>query len=283
LYPQISLYEFQTAEMSEREQKHEKMTTLYNYLLENKKLIFNRGDKQRYYLFVTREISDGILLCKFARSQELKTHNITDDDIDEQVIKDYPFIYFVFHLPNQSFLLEKKTTVFSKPDSAKNALEDLLNEKMSEYHAKLSILPISNEMSFWNEIKDFEELDEVTLFMKSPNLWLGQASTEEALKSLEEEYSNDEVEITLRSNSGAIKPDNRRMRKVIDYITRGGGWWKAKGKKAGVKKTISSKDNVESLSLPKNSLDDISEEVILEINNAIEIEKECNSNEKESS
>ena len=142
----------------------------------------------------------------------------------------------LFHLQNQSFLIQRKGSVFSTANSAKNALEQLLNEKMSEFRAELSIVPITSQMSFWDGIKEFEKLDEVTLTMKSPNLWLGEKSTEEALKSLEEEYSNDEVEITLRSNSGAIKPDNTRMRKIIEYITRGGGSWKAKGKKKGALK-----------------------------------------------
>ena len=217
------------------------------------------------------------MLLKLARIQEQTLYSILEDDINEQTISNYPFVHVVFHLKNQSFLIERKSAVFSDVNSAKNVLEQLLNEKMREYYSELSIMPISNEMGFWDGIKVLEKLDEVTLFMKSPNLWLGESSTEEALKDLENEYANDELEISLRSSAGVIKPDNARMRRVIDYITKGGGWWRIKGKKSGERKIISSRDNVESLSLPKNSLEDMSETVISDINKAVEI-KERDSN-----
>ena len=59
---QITLFdevdENQSNKLNERELKHSKITLLYDYLKKNKKLTFDRGEVQRYYLFVNRELPE---------------------------------------------------------------------------------------------------------------------------------------------------------------------------------------------------------------------------------
>ena len=104
---------------------------------------------------------------------------------------------------------------------------------------------ISDIASFWDTVKEAERIYEMNLYLRSPNLFGGAFRTNELLEMLKKYTNNDEVDISLKNDSGSLNIDTE-MEDPLNYVVNGGGKWKItygrKGKKR--KKTVSSASKV---------------------------------------
>lgn len=190
---------------------------------------------------------------------------------------EYPYIYIIIDLKRQIVLIENKTSIFRTINIAKNKFIEWITLKKEMFDYNLKIDEITYEQVFWDYVKNSNSIYELTLRMKSPNLFDGWIEANELLKKLKSIFNNTETQIKFSNENGKLVILKEQVESYIKYITGGGGDWKLKAFYNGVTRTLKSKSNVKIVDLPKvieqnfnkfkelvlNKLDDI-EDVFIE-------------------
>ncbi|MGY4466850.1 D-lyxose ketol-isomerase [Bradyrhizobium sp. LB9.1b] len=99
-----------------------------------------------------------------------------------------------------------------------------LNQTFSEGDWLIEVNPVTTKEEFWSVADRYKgHIAEVDLSFAVPNIWGGQSETEKALNELKNENNAQEVEVKIKNKDGQLNPDTERVRKSVDYITKGGG------------------------------------------------------------
>lgn len=194
-----------------------------------------------------KEYDTNTFLFKFSRDFPI-TKYVNDDfkkDIIEITESNYPYIYVIIDVKKQIVLLERKTSIYPNATAVKNAFKAfVLTYNYSENYT-FSMDEIIELSRFWNIISNSREIFELTLNLKSPNLFGGMLTTNDLLKKTKETYNNDEIEIKFKNSKGKLKI-NREIDDAIKYAGSGGGSWKITRKRDDnmKKETLSSKSAI---------------------------------------
>lgn len=219
--------------------------------------IYNRNiNNDKYKLYLIRKIDVDTYMFKFGKHSYTKQYTDIGNDIKENKVDNYPFIYIIINTKSQIILFERKSGIFKTPSSSAKALERHLKPFLSENGYEFKIDELSESKSFWSLINNAEtigDLYQVSLTLKSPNLFGGSTDAEEIIRELYGATQSTENILTFKNNKGKLHLKKRSLKTFIEYITSGGGKWSVKASIPGTtKKTFSSKDNVKIIQLPQN-------------------------------
>jgi len=229
-------------------------------LIDNKKIeIVSRGRK--YLLYYTKDINKSIFITKFAK----ETHHLKfiegKEDIETAEDKNFPFIYIIFNLTTQTLLIQKKTTVFSTPFSAKNILEDFFSNLLRDNDLTFKVDEITYKEKFWEIIRSAEKIYSLQLNLKSPNFFRGRYKANELLEELRKLYNNTEVDFQVKNDEGKLKLLRENLEDFIHYIAEGGGKYIINIMQNGIIHRILSKINIKKYFL-KDLKEEESEKII---------------------
>lgn len=222
--------------------------------LKDKKKIESLVKNKRCLLYYVKDIDEQIFITKFSKEKHIVTHDARTDDIVEQDLPDYPFIYMLISLDRQIVLLENKSSVFISPFSAQRCIENFFTNfvKQNDYLVKLD--EIQYEDKFWEIVERAEQIYSLKLNLKSPNIFGARYKANEFLKEQREYYNNTEMNVELKNDEGNLTLLRENLEDFIKYISAGGGRYLILLKEKGIYQRIKSIINIRKSYL--KSLDD---------------------------
>jgi len=251
--------------------KREIIENIFKDLEKQNKISKILGDR-RFILCLSYKISKDIYVCKFAKEKHFTKFEESEYDIKDIDDCDYPFVFLIVDVRNQIILIQHKSNVFRHISTAKNKLQEwiMFNTEMYDYNFKLD--EITHEHIFWDYVKSAENIFEVNLKMKSPNLFDGWIDANEVLAILRGIFNNTETNIKLSNEKGKLKIEKKSLDSIIKYITDCGGEWRLKAKLNGVIRSLRSKECIKIVQIPEISDDNFDgiKKVIMEKLNEVE-------------
>ena len=144
----------------------------------------------------------------------------------------------------QHIFIEKNWKL-GKADQIEKALNYGVSKPiLAEYNCKVFVKGKTDENIFWNIVRESTNIYNLHLKMVSPNILETNKKAREALKDLQDVFQQDEIDVTLKNDSGDLEIPIQPTANYIDYISEGEGSWKITSKGyEGPKRTHSSLDN----------------------------------------
>jgi len=123
---------------------------------------------------------------------------------------------------------------------------------LSKYNHKIFIEGKTKKEVFWNIVHEKKKIYKLEFKLISPNILDTNQKARDALKALKEIFEQEEIDITLKNDSGNLKVPEEPVGGYLEYIAEGEGTWKitTEGDRGG-KKTHSSSENIDTISLPE--------------------------------
>ncbi|MBE5040129.1 hypothetical protein [Ructibacterium gallinarum] len=259
---QISLFDIV------EEKRKESVNKFFKRLESEKKLTFTL-EKRKHILFYNRMVNKNILICKFSRESFETRYQEGEEDIEDFLEPNFPFIFLIIDTERQIILMEIKTNVFSSIEAAKNKLEKCINDVFAISGFEVKLEEISDEDGFWNYVDGATGIYGLTLKMNSPNLFGGYIDTNEMLREINQEYNNTGTSIGITNKKPQIQnvnKDNKKLANAIKYVSGGGGEWTLTAETKNGKRTFRSKHNVKKVSIKhleeSNDKNSINKEII---------------------
>jgi hypothetical protein len=243
--------------------KEELMTGLIEGLIDNKtEFIYH---SKRYLLYGAQQ-KGNIYIFKFAKERNESIYTEGDIDIEKAEMKTTKFIYLFINVEHQIILIERNTTVFSKIESAVQALSDFFRQEMIKFDYLVNVYPLVSKMSFWNYIDEADFLYSLNLVMNAPNMaFLGNNDTREVLEEIKKSTNNEEFELTFTNKEGKLKIAKDTLGNWINYIMEVGGRYSIRFKKNNVEETKTSSDDTVKTYIAKRKSDEFDDQDLLDI------------------
>ncbi|MBV4420301.1 hypothetical protein KM800_13400 [Clostridium tyrobutyricum] len=245
---------------------HDRKALFESIINNNDTQIEDTNDNIKYKLYIIENIGN-LYFFKFSKQTYTTTYKDTGNDIKENIIKNNPFVHIIINTELQIILIQKKTTVFKNYSLTINAFKKYINLFLLSHGYEITVDQLSDPKHFWQIIDTAENVYQVDLNLKSPNMFEGITNAEEFAKTLKEVSNSTENNINLKNDQGNLRLKKHFFKSFIEYIACGGGKWSAKAKFFGKKaKTYTSSNNLNQVELPS----ELNDNTIKENTNKIE-------------
>lgn len=207
---------------------------------------FSKFDKDRY------------LVGKFAKLRKMQTGVRVPGNIVPQKQDDWVGSTTIVDTLTQHIFVEKNWK-FGKADIIEKILSyGISGPILDEYNCKVFVKGKTDESVFWEIVRSSTNIYNLYLKMVSPNILETNLKARDALKHLQDVFKQDEIDITLKNDSGYLEVPVKPVADYIDYIAEGEGSWKITSKGYhGPKRTHSSLDNIQILEIPESESPEI--------------------------
>ena len=221
----------------------ESQTVLFNSELPEPKgsvvreAIFNdaefslRGTKYSFVGFsnvplkAERDDNTRYIVGKLAKLREAHVGEKVPGDIIERTADDWLPIVVVFDVEEQ-FIFVQKSWKFGTESLVRNALQQGLRSPIiAKYNYRIFVEVKTEQSEFWSLVESHRKIYRLELKLISPNILNTNKKARELLEELQKIYSQDEVSMTLESESGSLVVPKDVVEDYIDYISEGEGQW----------------------------------------------------------
>lgn len=202
------------------------------------------------------------LIGKFAKLRHTETGVRVPGNIVPKSQDDWVGSNVVIDTFTQHIFVQKKWK-FGNAEQIEKALNTGISKAiLEEYNCKVFVKGKTDENVFWDIVNESISIYNLELKMVSPNILETNKKAREALKDLQNVFKQDEIDVTLKNESGDLRIPIKPIEDYIDYISEGEGSWKMtrKGYEGG-KKTVSSLDNIQILEIPESEAPEIDIEI----------------------
>lgn len=203
--------------------------------LEEEHKIEKTISKSPYILYFTHKYSDNLYLCKFARQSYRTAYHDIGTDIELSKEENFPFIYLIVDTYRQIILIQNKSDASIKFTTFRNSLEKWFQSNIYDLGFEFKLDEMSDEYAFWDYVKSAEKIYELSLNLKSPNLFGGKTDAEEFLREVKSDFNTNETNLAFKNTKGALTITDV-IKNFIKYITSGGGKWRLKADIPGKKR-----------------------------------------------
>ncbi len=223
--------------------KKERLLKLFEQIEEKNKVEFI--DKNKRYLFCFfKRYSDKFYIIQFAKEQSYFKPSEGEKIIENIEDLKYPFIYLIIDISRQIILIQYKTTVFKDLDIPKVKIENFLSRKFKSYGISVKIQEISSEITFWEQLKEFDEIFTFDITLSGPNLFGARYQASKFVQDLHENYNSDEFNIKLKNALGKLKLLKENVSDYIKLANAGAGRFVVEVAKKGIRDKIGSFTNI---------------------------------------
>lgn len=195
--------------------------------------------------------ADRFLIGKLAKKRLTETGTHVPGDIVMRPQEDWIGLIAIFDTLTQHVVVEKNWK-FGNPEQTGIALQAGLSKTILDvYNSNVFVKGRTKEHAFWNIIKESNKIYSLELKLISPNLLEANKNARKALEDLKKIFVQDEIDISLKNESGSLTVPEEPVADYINYIAEGEGSWKVTSQKRdGRKKVFSSFQNLDTLELP---------------------------------
>ena len=213
-------------------------------LLRSNAKVITTHRNRRYLLYLIKELEASVLICKLARERHYIRHDEGERDIQTEEEIDYPFLYIIISFPLQIILIQKKTTVFSNMDTAKEVLAQIISTAVNFVKYRFNIDEITHKKRIWEMVEASDFIYWIRLNLKSPNLFGARFEANEFLKKQRDLHNASEVGIEFKNDHGRLKITKEIFESFIDYISAGAGKYVVKLRTEGSIRLMRSRENI---------------------------------------
>lgn len=195
---------------------------------------------------------DRFFLGKIAKRRKQQTGEKVPGDIIEFEHDNWIPIAVVVDVITQHIFVSKDWK-FGTPEQIAKALQIAFSEPvLSIYNHRVFVEGKSESGVFWNIVGSKKKIYRLEFKLISPNILDTNQKARDALVSLKEIFGQEEIDISLKNESGDLKVPAEPTSNYLDYIAEGEGSWTlvTEGDRGG-KKTYSSSENMDTISLPE--------------------------------
>ena len=199
--------------------------------------------------------SNRFYVGKFAKLKKQQIGEKIPGDIVEVEHNNWISVLLIIDVVTQH-IFASKDWKFGQPEQICKALQQGLGEvTLSKYNHRIFIEGKTQKEVFWNIVHEKKKVYKLEFKLISPNILDTNQKARDALKALKEIFGQEEIDITLKNDSGDLKVPEEPVSSYLEYITEGEGAWKitTEGDRGG-KKTHSSSENIDTISLPELGL-----------------------------
>lgn len=153
---------------------------------------------------------------------------------------------------NTQHIFARKDWRFGTPEHIARVLQAAFSEPvLSVYNHRIFVEGKSESSTFWNIVESKSKIYRLDFKLISPNILDTNRKARDALESLKEVFEQEEIDITLKNDSGELKIPREPTSNYLDYISEGEGSWSVvtEGERGG-KKAHSSNENIDTVNLP---------------------------------
>ncbi len=215
-------------------EKRELIKELVDRCILERKLEINI-ENRKHLLIHARTFSDNVQLFKFSKDIPVTKFMLDEktSDIIESKESNYPFIFIFIDTSKQMILLEKKTSVYNTIKQSEHVFKTFVDSYYFDPNYTFTMDEITDNSSFWSNIERSEKIYELTLNLKSPNLFGGILETNSFLKKVKEKLNNEETDIKVKNSKGELTINHETLDDPLKYASSGGGHWELKLKRKG--------------------------------------------------
>jgi hypothetical protein len=205
---------------------------------------------------------DRYLIGKFAKLRHTETGVRVPGNIVSKSQDDWVGSTTVIDTHTQHIFVQKNWKLGNTEQIEKALNAGVSKAILEEFNCKVFVKGQTKENIFWNLVNESLYIYNLELRMVSPNILETNKKAREALKDLQNIFKQDEIDVTLKNESGELKIPIHPIEDYIEYISEGEGSWKMtkKGVEGG-KKTVSSLDNIRILEIPESEAPEIDIEI----------------------
>ncbi len=206
--------------------------------------------------------NDRYLIGKFAKLRHTETGVRVPGNIVSKSQDDWVGSTTVIDTHTQHIFVEKNWKL-GNTEQIENALNAGVSKAiLEEFNCKVFVKGQTKENIFWNLVNESQYIYNLELRMVSPNILETNKKARDALEDLQNIFKQDEIDVTLKNDSGDLQIPIHPIGDYIEYISEGEGSWKMtrKGTEGG-KKTFSSLDNIKILEIPESEAPEIDIEI----------------------
>ncbi len=175
----------------------------------------------------------GAMIGRLARPKEIDVSwraPDTGDLIDDRVPSN-AWTWFAYSgVSTQVIAVMHRAEFFTgTPKGIGTILESLLNAGRTDHRFSFLVRPLSNRTGFWDVVDRASKVTSVTFELIPPN-WFGGSDVLKRQLRDEERATNMRKKIISYQNSESglhIDSSDRELRDEVDFISRGGGRWRA--------------------------------------------------------
>lgn len=234
------------------EEKRKHAVEEYFQSIEINKKVSYEINRRKHIIVFNRKIGTDIYILKFSMEKSETLYKEGEQDIENIVEPNLPFVYLVVDIKRQILLIELKTNVFSSINTAKNKIQKCFQTVFSIYAFQVIIEEISDGRTFWSFVQEAQGVYGLSIKLNSPNLFGGFNNTDDMLRDINNTYNNTETKIELSNEKPKLhlKKANKLLSSAIDYASGGAGEWEIVVQtKQGEKKTYRSKHNIKKVNV----------------------------------
>lgn len=183
-----------------------------------------------------------LYIGKLAKERHFTKLDEGVEDVERVSDHEYPFVTYIVDLHSQLVLIQKKTSVFHEPSSARVALEEVFRSVGDFGRYELVLAELTPEHQFWDYIGSAHTVQALHIILYGPNfqedIWKG----DDIAKKVQDAYGSIETEIRLKNEQGGLKIVQEIWNDMIRVVSAGCGRYflKYKERKDGPSKTASS-------------------------------------------
>jgi hypothetical protein len=192
-----------------------------------------------------------LYLGKIAKLKKQQTGEIVPGDILEFEHDNWIPLTVVIDVVTQHIFVRKDWR-FGTPEHIARSLQTAFTEPvLSVYNHRIFIDGKSETSTFWNIVESKSKIYRLEFKLISPNILDTNKKARDALESLKELFGQEEIDITLKNESGELKIPEQITSNYLEYIAEGEGSWSVvtEGDRGG-KKAHKSNENIDTINLP---------------------------------
>lgn len=234
--------------------KEEEFSKVFDLVATSNRIDFvDWGTKFMVFHFQVR--NENIHIWELAKDQQFKMPVAGETTIDEVVAVKSPYVFLIFHIQKQIVFIERNSEVFATPNTATKRLETFFDSKLSHAGISVAIEAIKSQKEFWEEVEEFDKIEDVRLEFDAPNWWGSKNNVDDLINDTYEASFFEKLKISFKNTTVGLKFTKDKFGAAIERLSAGTGNFLLKGKKNGEDKTIVSEKRPF-----KKEIEDIKEE-----------------------
>ena len=189
------------------------------------------------------------LFGRLAKKRETAIGQLREHDVVEITTEDWLPIWVLFDTVGQHIAAEMHGR-FGRLDHVIQVLQAALAKWVEEEHRhEVIVSPVTDARAFWQIVGRAHRIYQARLRFVSPNFLDTPSQFREILRRWKGHFNQTAAEIDLRNDEGKLSLPDNLLNEPVKYIAAGEGDWKLTVEEAGQRRSVSSRDSSESLSL----------------------------------
>jgi hypothetical protein len=183
----------------------------------------HRGD--RFVYVFSETVNDRIITGRIGRETEHPSHTPPEEGLVPMMISEWSASTVLIDTeggPDGQLVYVEHNVRVGLPIAMMRSLCDAINDAKPIPPWTLSINPISDESDFWHVAEHYRgAITEISFVFVPPNMFGTSDNFDEEMRRLRDEEHIDQLETSLRSKTGHLNPNTKRIKRAMEEVARG--------------------------------------------------------------